>query len=239
MKHRSNLTRACAALAVVTACGALADAGAASKRTPPPNTAAPATSEPARGMPGGPPTAAAVAAADRNFVTTAASMGMLEVEASRLALERTKHPQLRGFAQRMVDEHSKSNDELKSIAKDAGLTDVPATTMGKYNAMLEKLRALKDADFDREYAAQIGVASHTEAVALFDQASRDVSNPQLKEFAAKTLPHLREHLKESQAVAKAVGVPADRLKAADAPPDLASGGSRAITSVPMGLSKST
>lgn len=235
MHHRSNLERAFAALAVVFAFGALADAGAASRRTPPPNTAAPATAEPAPGMPGGPPTAADVAAADRSFVTAAASSGMLEVEASRLALERTQHPQLRGFAQRMVDEHSKSNDELKAIAKDAGLTDLPATTMGKYNAMLEKLRALKGADFDREYAAQIGVASHTEAVALFDQATKDLSNPQLKAFATKTLPHLREHLKESQDVAKAVGVPADRLKAATAP-DLPGSGSPGVAGVPTNAS---
>lgn len=224
MLHRSNPKRAVAALAVVAALGALADAGAAS-RTPPPNTAAPATAAPAPGMPGGPPTAADIAAADRNFVTVAASTGMLEIEASRLALERTQHPQLRGFAQRMVDEYSKSTGELKAIAKDVGLTDVPVTTMGKYNAMLEKLRALKGADFEREYAAQIGVASHVEAVALFDQASKDLSNPQLKDFAARTLPHLREHLKQSQAVAQAVGVPADRLEAANAAPEPAAGGS--------------
>lgn len=227
MLHRSNPKRAVAALAVVAAFGALADAGAASRtsRTPPPNTAAPAAAAPAPGTPGGSPTAADVAAADRNFVTVAASTGMLEVEASRLALQRTRHPQLRGFAQKMVDEHSKSTDELKSIAKDVGLTDVPVTTMGKYNAMLEKLRGLKDAEFDREYAVQIGVASHAEAVALFDQASKDASNPQLKAFAARTLPHLRDHLEESQAVAQAVGVPADRLEAATAPPDASVGGS--------------
>jgi putative membrane protein len=211
-------------LTVAVASGVLPNDAAAANRPAPANAAAPPTAVPAPGMPGG-PLAADVAAADRTFVTVAASTGMLEVEASRLALERTKHPQLRGFAQKMVDEHSKSTDELKSIARDVGLTDVPTTTMGKYNAMLEKLRALKDADFDREYAAQIGVASHTEAIALFDQASKDVSNPQLKEFAAKTLPRLREHLKQSQAVAQAVGVPAGRLEAANAPPDPPAGGS--------------
>jgi putative membrane protein len=225
MNHRVTFRLAAGALALAIA-AMTADVAAAS-RNPPPNTAAPATAAPAPGMPGGPPTAAGVTAADRSFVASALSSGMLEVEASRLALERSKHPQLRGFAQRMVDEHSKANDELKSLAKEAGLTDLPVTTMGKYNAMLEKLRALKGAEFEREYAAQIGVASHTEAVALFDQAANDLSNADLKAFAAKLLPQLREHLQQSRAVAKAVGVPADQLKAAAGMPDLTAGSAAA------------
>lgn len=232
---RIQLKRAVAALALAAVAGG--SAVAASKRTPPPNTAAPATSAPAPGMPGGPPvtgpaTAAAVAALDRSFVTTAVSSGLLEVEASRLVLERSRHAELRSFAQRMVDDHSKANDELKSLAKEAGLTDVPVATMGKYNAMLEKLRALKDADFEHEYALQIGIASHTETIALFDQAAREASNPQLKAFAAKLLPQLRDHLKQSQAVAKALGVAADRLEAAGMPPDLTSGTEAPMKSSP-------
>lgn len=231
-RTRLNLAMAALAMAVVT--GGSGEAGAASKRAPPPNTAAPATSTPAPGMPGGPATAGpatvpTIEAADRSFVTTAVSSGLLEVEASRLAVERSEHPQLRAFAQRMVDEHSKANDELRELANEAGLTDVPVATMGKYNAMLEKLRALKGADFEHEYAAQMGVAAHTESVALFEQAAKGATNLQLKEFAARLLPQLRDHLRQAQAVAKAVGVPADRLKAANAPPDLTSGSPLGVT----------
>lgn len=214
------LTVAIAAALPLTASSA--GKAATARGAPPPNTAAPATAAPAPGMPGAPPLAG-IAAADRTFVTVAASTGLLEVEASRLALERSQHPQVRAFAQRMVDDHRKSNAELTELAKDAGMADVPSTTMGKYTGMLEKLRAMKDERFDREYAAQIGVAGHIEAVARFDQASKVAQDPELRSFAARQLPALREHLAQGEAMARAVGVSAERMKEAGTPPDLGSG----------------
>lgn len=214
------------AAAVVAAEAGAANRAAAGRGAPPSNTAAPATAAPAPGMPGGPPLAAEIAAADRSFVTTAASTGVLEVEASRLAVERSRHPQVRAFAQRMIDDHRRAHEELTDLAKDAGVADVPGTTMGKYAGMLEKLRSLKDAAFDREYAAQIGVAGHTEAVARFEQAARQANHAALKAFAARQLPALREHLQQAEGLARAVGVSDARMKEATEPPDLATGSGR-------------
>jgi putative membrane protein len=208
------LTAATAATLPVSAASA-GKAGTA-PAVPPPTTAAPATAAPA---PGAPPLAG-IAAADRSFVTVAASTALLEVEASRLALQRSRHPEVRAFAQRVIDDHRRSNQELTELARDAGMADVPRTTMGKYTGRLEKLRMLKDAGFDREYAAQIGVAGHVEAVAHFDQAATDAQDPELKAFAARELPALREHLEQAESMARAVGVSAERMKEAATPPDL-------------------
>jgi putative membrane protein len=226
---------AIAATVALVACGdrQRADAPPAAQSppsAPPENTAAPPTGLPPAGAgatTGDAPatdaaaaSAARVVAADRDFLSMAASSGTMEVEASRLALERSKNQQVRTFAQRMVDEHSKTNESLHAVAMSVGMTDLPSAMMATHSGHLERLRALQGQAFDREYAAQVGVAGHTEALALFDRASSEGSHQHIKTFAEKTLPALRDHLQEAQSVAKAVGVPADRLKAASQPPDL-------------------
>ena len=157
----------------------------------------------------------AMAASDREFVTTAASSDVMEVEASRLALDRTRSDAVRKFAQQMVDDHTKTSQVLASIARGAGLTE-PMQMNPAHSGDLDRLRSLGGRDFDREYAAQMGVAAHQHAITLFERAARDATNPQLRSFAEQMLPHLRDHLRQSQALAKLVGVPSERLKLANA-----------------------
>jgi len=212
MHAAHELKRSFAALATALAVVASGAGVAASKRAPAPAT--PTQTPPVAG------TATNVASIDRSFVMMAASSGLLEVEASRLAMERSKSVHVRTFAQRMIGDHTKVNDELRSIAMTGGVAEVPATMMPLHSAHLEKLGPLTGEEFDREYAAQVGVAAHTEAVALFEKASQDALNAPLKSFAGRMLPTLRDHLKDSQAMAKAVGVSTERMKAASAPPEL-------------------
>jgi putative membrane protein len=157
----------------------------------------------------------AMVASDREFVTSASSSDVMEVEASRLAVDRTQSDAVRRFAQQMVDDHTKTSQLLASIAREAGLTE-PMQMNPAHSDNLDRLRSLGGRDFDREYAAQVGVAAHQQAITLFERAARDVSHPQLKSFAEQMLPHLRDHLRQSQALAKQVGVPSERLKLANA-----------------------
>lgn len=181
--------------------------------TPPANTAAPATAT--SSAPSAPATPA-IAAADREFVTMAASSSMMEVQASRIALEKSKNGEVRTFAQRMVDDHSKASEELRSVARTAGMTDLPTAMVQVHSSHMDRLRALGGEEFDREYAAQVGVAAHTEAVDLFERASRDAANTEVREFAGKQLPTLREHMEHAQRLAKSVGVSEERMKSASA-----------------------
>lgn len=200
---------------------------APSVSTPPANTAAPAPTEPA-----GSPAPTSIVSADRDLLTLAASAGMLEIEGSRLALEKSKHDQVRNFAQKMVDQHSLANDELRSIARTAGISELPPTMVQAHSWHMERLRALNGQEFDREYAAQIGVESHIEAVELFERAARDASNAELRAFAESKLPALREHLDAAQSVAKAVGVSVERMKSANAKPEQGVLGMGAATGAP-------
>jgi putative membrane protein len=160
-------------------------------------------------------TTPAMSAPDREFVMTAASSDNMEVEASRLALERTKSDAVRKFAQQMVDDHTKTGEQLRTIARNAGVTEAMQMN-SMHSGDLDKLRGMNGRDFDREYAAQVGVAAHQQAVTLFERAAREATEPQLKSFAEQTLPHLRDHLKQAQALARQVGVPGERLKLANA-----------------------
>jgi len=146
---------------------------------------------------------------------------MLEVEAGRIALDKSRHPNVRTFAQKMVEDHTKAYETLRQAAASTGVT--PSGEISPpHGAYLEKLRALNGVEFDREYAAQIGVAAHQEAVALFERALREAANADVRAVADKGLPDKREHLALGQTLAKNVGVPADRLRMALAPPDLSS-----------------
>ena len=134
--------------------------------------------------------------ADRNFVAEAAQAGMAEVEHGNLAAQRATNPQVKQYAQRMVQDHTKSNDELKTIASARGLT--PPTTMDrKHHRAMEKLGKLNGAEFDREYMKHM-VDDHKKTVALFEKQAKSGKDGDLKSFAAKTLPILQEHLALAQ-----------------------------------------
>jgi putative membrane protein len=203
--------------------------GAAPATTPPANTAAPAT--PPTATPGAEATRT-LAAEDRDFITMAASSGMMEVQASRMALEKSKNNHVRDFAQRMIDDHMKANEELRNIARTAGMSELPTAMVQVHASHMDRLQALGGVEFDREFVAQAGVAGHTEAIDLFEKASRDAANPEIRAFAEKQLPTLREHLEQSQKLAKTVGVTEERMKSARAKQERGVVGMGAATGTP-------
>jgi putative membrane protein len=110
------------------------------------------------------------ASADAAFMRQAAADGMAEVEHGRLAAKQASAADVRQFGQRMVDDHSKANDELKSLASKKGVT-LPAELEGKHKAMQEKLAKLKGPEFDKTYMAHM-VDAHEQAVALFEKEAK-------------------------------------------------------------------
>jgi putative membrane protein len=142
--------------------------------------------------------ASSVSNADRKFAMTAAMDGMAEVELGRLATERGASDAVKQFGQRMVDDHSKANDELKQWAATAGVT-LPTALDAKHRAVVSKMSGLSGAAFDRAYAKEM-VKDHTKAVQLFQRESERGADAGLKSFAAATLPTLREHLQMARSL---------------------------------------
>ncbi len=134
--------------------------------------------------------------ADRKFMTKAAAGGIAEVEMGKLAQTQGTNEQVKQYGARMEADHSKANAELKSIAA-AKNFELPQTAPKKELAMMDKMKAMSGADFDRAYIAHM-VADHKKDVALFEKEANSGKDAQVKAFAAKTLPTLREHSQMAQ-----------------------------------------
>lgn len=153
-----------------------------------------------------------ISAADVDFVSTAASGNTFEIEAGKLALERTKNDAVRKFAQHMVADHGKAGDELRALPVSRSVGTFGAL-MPKHKDELAKLRELQGAAFDKAYIAQVGVAAHQQSVAVFEKAADGASDSQTKAFAQAKLPAMREHLRMAQTMAQQVGTAAPPAKA--------------------------
>jgi len=134
----------------------------------------------------------AMAATSNDFVDKAAQSGITEVEAGKLALQKSSSADVKTFAQHMVDDHTKANQELMALAKKHDL-EVPddAALMDKAKKAILEMR---DESFDKAYANN-QVNAHEEAVELFKKESTSSDNAELKAFASEKLPTLEKHLK--------------------------------------------
>jgi putative membrane protein len=125
------------------------------------------------------------------FVAHAARDGTAEVELGKLAIARAVNGDVKEFAERMVDVHSKANDELKALASSKNIP-VPTGTDAEHRMLLERLRQLSAVDFDRAYMEAM-VRDHDHAVAAFRTFAERGDDPELKKWAEKTLPTLQAH----------------------------------------------
>ena len=138
----------------------------------------------------------------QGYVKAAAVSDMYEIESSRLALERTKSAEVKSFAQEMIDAHTKTSNELKSILATQKIeVALPAELDGRRTEMMENLKGASDADFDGRYLNQ-QTNAHQEAVILFRGYAESGDNPQLKQFAGTHLPHIEHHLEMVKALDK-------------------------------------
>lgn len=140
---------------------------------------------------------------DKKFVREAAIGGIAEVEMGELAAEKGSSSQVKQFGQRMVDDHSKANDQLKQIAASKGI-DLPTELDARHKAKKEMLSKLSGEQFDHAYMKDM-VKDHTEDVAEFKKESTSGKDPDIKNFAAQTLPTLKEHLQQATSIAPKSG----------------------------------
>jgi putative membrane protein len=131
--------------------------------------------------------------ADHSFATKAAAAGAAEIADAQLALKNSSRQDVKNFAQRMVDDHTKAADQLKSIATSEGIT-LPNGESAADKKNTDALQKLNGAAFDQKYI-QGQRAAHKQAVSLFTSESKSGKDGQLKSFASQTLPTLQDHLK--------------------------------------------
>jgi len=182
--------------ATFAASSAIAQPGAGGQapgRTPAPGTQAPApmSSEEAE--------RATRERKDRSFLENAAQGSFAEVEASKLALEKSESEDVKEFARKMVEDHQKMASEVAALAKAKGATPPEGPSLMQ-KTEITALRALSGGPFDKMYVNRIGVAAHESTIEMFEEASQETRDPEVKAMIDEALPKLREHLKMAQAL---------------------------------------
>jgi len=175
MKSHMSLSKALAAAGLLAAFGSVSWAKHSNSSTPP----------------------------DQKFIKEAAQGGMAEVKLGQLAAQKAVDADVRQFGQRMVDDHSKANDELKQLAQTKGAA-LPGGIGSKHQKTYDKLSKLSGSAFDRAYM-QAMVKDHQEDVAAFQKQANSAKDSDVKSWAATTLPTLQMHLQMAQATAQKVG----------------------------------
>src|SRR5688500_8459322 len=117
--------------------------------------------------------------ADKEFVIQAGYAGLAEVTLSQLALTRSENAEVKAFAQRMVTDHGRANDELQEPAMAKALA-LPTTLNDTNDDAMKDLES-RGGDFDARYAAHM-VADHEKVIADFENAERTVTDPDVKAF---------------------------------------------------------
>jgi putative membrane protein len=129
-----------------------------------------------------------LSAADRKFVDNAAKGGMMEVSMGKMAAQKAQNNDVKKFGSRMVSDHSKANNELKSIASKKGIALSAEAPSHTFNS-------------DAEYMSMM-VKDHQKDLAEFQQEAKSGSDPDLKQFADKTSKVIASHLSEARRVNK-------------------------------------
>jgi putative membrane protein len=140
-----------------------------------------------------------LSAEDRKFMMEAAQGGMLEVEASRLAMERASSADVKQFAQQLMKDHTDANEKLMQIAQDKGI-QLPKQLDAKHQQQLSKLGKLKGKEFDQAYMSEMGHKDHKKDIQAFEKQARQGKDPELRTFAEESLPVLQKHLSMAQKV---------------------------------------
>jgi putative membrane protein len=139
------------------------------------------------------PVKSSIARGDRKFVEQAAGSGMFEVQISQLAAAKATDANVKSYASMLVDHHTAANNELTKLANTKGV-ELPAAPPRAMRRDIEKIGKKSGDEFDRDYVRNVGIKAHEKDIKLFEKASKDLKDADLKAFATSTLPKLREHL---------------------------------------------
>lgn len=135
---------------------------------------------------------------DQKFLQDAAKGGMMEVHMGQLGMERGASPAVKSLSQHLINDHKTANQELADLAKKMGVS-LPGDDAQMAASM--PFATKSGDDFDKAFA-RTAVEDHQKDIAEFEKEANSGNDPDLKNWASKTLPTLRAHLAEAQALTK-------------------------------------
>ena len=137
---------------------------------------------------------------EKQFVETAAAGNAAEIRLAQLAQQKSQDSKVRAFADRMISDHGKANNDLKPIA-DAAHVGMPNQLKGEAKAAYNKLEKLNGPNFDHSYITDM-VTDHQKVAAEYQKEQSEAKNPQLKTYVDNTLPVVQSHLTMAEEVKK-------------------------------------
>lgn len=138
------------------------------------------------------PTEADTLGADKAFLVEAYSGTKMEVQLGNYAAANAASAAVKQFGRMMVADHTKADSAITIIARVKAIV-IPNVPGNEHQQHITELTKKKGAEFDKDYM-ELMVEDHEEDIRKFEKASKDASDPDIKEFATKTLPVLRKHL---------------------------------------------
>ncbi|WP_176464093.1 DUF4142 domain-containing protein [Bordetella genomosp. 11] len=138
---------------------------------------------------------------DAAFLAQAAQAGAFEIEASQWAVRNGEHDEVKRYAARMIADHTHMASELKTLADAKGVS-LPSALSDSQARTLKALQGDSGARFDMQYADEVAIVAHNEAVKLFVEAGEQAKDPEVKAFAQQALPGLKAHLDAGIALRK-------------------------------------
>jgi putative membrane protein len=137
---------------------------------------------------------------DKAFVRKALQGGMAEVQLGQLALQKSSNDDVKQFAQKMVDDHTKLGDEMKQVAQQLSVKP-PDSPSGKDKSTMSKLQALNGDEFDKAYIKDM-VKDHQQDEKDFRTEANNTTNPTLKQVASQGAQVIGEHLQMIEQIAQ-------------------------------------
>lgn len=159
------------------------------------------TSSSSQSATGGSKESAQVSEQDREFMEDIAHANLAEIETGKLALEKSQDPQVKKFAQTLIDDHTKAMKELQSLAKKKGV-ELPQETDLQHKTIATALQALSGDTFDEQFIARVGVGDHERTLELLKNTQQQAEDKALKAYAAKTMKAVNKHLQHAQKMEK-------------------------------------
>lgn len=139
-----------------------------------------------------------------SFLKDAAQINMTTIKFAELGSQKAQSSELKQFSQKLEQDHQQAQQKLKTLAQKHNVM-LPTSVDAKCEEELAKLRAKSGAEFDKEFAKG-AVQGHAMAIAKFKDASSQLTDSDVSQYAKNMLTKLKEHQEESREVAKAVGI---------------------------------
>jgi putative membrane protein len=138
-------------------------------------------------------TAGKVASGDQKMMRDIAYSNISEIAAGKLALEKSQSDDVKSYAQKMIDDHTKAQQELQTLADSKGVK-LPTEPDAKHKAMAKMLSGLKGDAFDKRYLKQGGLNDHENTHKLLERVQAKAKDADLQAYAAKTITAVDQHL---------------------------------------------